>query len=149
MNVTEYLEYLVALGISEEDLPAVQPLLQKRIWDELSPGDGARAARRGRSRSCKKEDDRFHMEGGSWTNNISWVRGYDNVLGPMEQASALFHEVVLAAGPPDADDRATATRCSTCSRRRPAATATGARGVWTDYGRELCRRATAILKHDF
>jgi hypothetical protein len=22
-------------------------------------------------------------------------------------------------------------------------------GLWTDYGRELCRRATAILKHDF
>jgi hypothetical protein len=22
-------------------------------------------------------------------------------------------------------------------------------GLWTDYGRELCRRTVAILKHDF
>ena len=28
----------------------------------------------------KKEDNRFSMEGGSWTNNISWVRGYDSLL---------------------------------------------------------------------
>ena len=34
--------------------------------------------------NCEK-DGRFHMEGGSWTNNLSWVQGYGNVLGPMEQ----------------------------------------------------------------
>jgi hypothetical protein len=22
-------------------------------------------------------------------------------------------------------------------------------GLWTDYGREICRRTTEILKHDF
>jgi hypothetical protein len=32
------------------------------------------------------------VEGGSWTSDLSWVRGYDQVLIPMEQASALFHE---------------------------------------------------------
>jgi hypothetical protein len=39
------------------------------------------------------------MKGGSWMNNISWVLGYDDVLIPMEPASALFHERVLAEGP--------------------------------------------------
>src|SRR5262245_21175339 len=34
-NVTEYLEYLDSIGIKEEDLPAVQPIMQKRIWDRL------------------------------------------------------------------------------------------------------------------
>ena len=33
------------------------------------------------------------MEGGSWTSNLSWVKGYDNVLAPMEQASVRFHEL--------------------------------------------------------
>ena len=44
----------------------------------------------------RAEDSRFHMDGGSWTNSISWVRGYDTVLLPMEKASSLFHERILA-----------------------------------------------------
>ena len=32
------------------------------------------------------------MEGASWTNNLSWVQGYDNVLEPMNQLSARFHQ---------------------------------------------------------
>ena len=46
----------------------------------------------------KKEDHRFHMEGGSWTNNISWVKGYESLLGPMERGSSLFYEKVLKPG---------------------------------------------------
>jgi hypothetical protein len=53
----------------------------------------------------RREDDRFHVEGGSWTNDQSWVRGYDRVLIPMEQASSLFHERVLARGVPSDDPR--------------------------------------------
>ena len=29
--------------------------------------------------------------GASWTNSISWVEGYSNVLEPMKQLSAQFH----------------------------------------------------------
>jgi hypothetical protein len=32
------------------------------------------------------------MEGASWTNHMSWVQGYENVLTPMTQLSARFHE---------------------------------------------------------
>jgi len=34
------------------------------------------------------------MDGASWTNNLSWVRGYENVLTPMNQLSALFHQTI-------------------------------------------------------
>ena len=37
---------------------------------------------------------RFHMEGGSWTSDISWVRGYEQVLALMDEASSLFCERV-------------------------------------------------------
>src|SRR5215212_4465551 len=40
LNVTEYLEHLMGLGIQEKDLPAVQPILQKRIWERAQPGAG-------------------------------------------------------------------------------------------------------------
>src|SRR5437879_7270983 len=36
-NATEYLEYLDSIGIKEEDLPAVQPILQTRICARLGP----------------------------------------------------------------------------------------------------------------
>lgn len=32
------------------------------------------------------------MEGASWTNDLSWVEGYDNVLQPMQSLSARFHQ---------------------------------------------------------
>jgi hypothetical protein len=83
MNVSEYLEQLVATGVRPADLPAIQPLFQHRIWQQLAPGDGP-----GRLASVVEqlriEDDRFHVDGGSWTSDVSWVRGYDQVLVPME-----------------------------------------------------------------
>jgi hypothetical protein len=72
MNVTEYLERLRPVGIHENDLPVIQQL--------------------------RAEDGCFHMEVGRWTNNRSWVRGYDTVLVPVERASSLFHERVTASG---------------------------------------------------
>ena len=48
------------------------------------------------SSELARQDSRFHVEGGSWTNDLSWVRGYDQVLIPMERASSLFHERILA-----------------------------------------------------
>jgi hypothetical protein len=97
---------------------------------------------------CEREDQPFHMEGGSWTSDISWVRGYDNVLQPMEEASALFSEKVIKPGIQTTDPRyhnalyhllMTQTSCYRY----------WGKGLWTDYGRELCRRTIEILKHDF
>ena len=41
VNVSEYLEYLWSLGVSEQDLPALQPIHQKRIWDRFETGQGS------------------------------------------------------------------------------------------------------------
>src|SRR6266436_4292995 len=96
----------------------------------------------------KKEDHRFHMEGGSWTSNISWVQGYESLLGPMERASSHFYEKVLKPGVPTSDPRYRNALfhllCSQTSCYRY-----WGQGIWTDYGKELCRRVEAILNHDF
>jgi hypothetical protein len=146
MNATEYLEHLFALGLQETDLPTVQPICQKRIWDRFKPGEGAdRLAQV--VEQLKKEDHRFHMEGGSWTNNISWVKGYESLLGPMERGSSLFYEKILKPGlaPSDARFRNALFHllCSQTSCYRY-----WGQGIWTDYGREICRRLEAILTHD-
>lgn len=147
MNVTEYLEFLFGLGIRASDLPVVQPIHQKAIWDHIAPGTGPEKLAAA-IEEIRKENHRFHMEGGSWTNDISWVRGYENVLGPMEEASSAFYEKVLKPGISSADPRYRnalfhlMTAQTSCYRY-------WGQGLWTDYGRELCRRTLAIIQHDF
>ncbi len=147
MNVTEYLEHLFALGLGEKDLPVVQPIKQKQIWDRMKPGEGPEKLAQV-IEAAKKADHQFHMEGGSWTNNISWVRGYDNMLDEMQRTSSLFYEKVLKPGVSPADPRYRnalfhlMTSQTSCYRY-------WGQGIWTDYGREICRRTAEILAHDF
>lgn len=147
MNASEYLEHLFALGIRMADLPAIQPLFHRQIWERMQPGDGpARLA--AVIEELKRADHRFHMEGGSWTNDLSWVRGYDNVLGPMEAASALFNEKVLQPGVPSDQHRYRNALFHLMSSQTSCYRYWG-QGLWTDYGREICRRTEEILRHDF
>jgi hypothetical protein len=90
------------------------------------------------------EDSRFHVEGGSWTSDLSWVRGYDKVLIPMERASSLFHEQILARRVPSDDPRVPQGAVPPAGRRDQLLPLLG-EGVWTAYGAELSRRAADIL----
>ncbi len=147
MNATEYLEHLFARGVREEDLPEVQPLFQSRIWARMQPGDGVERLDEVIA-GLRLEDGRFHMDGGSWTNNLSWVRGYDDVLGPMEEASALFHDKVTRRGLPRDERRYRNALLHLLSSQTSCYRYWG-QGQWTDYGRELCRRTKDILNHDY
>lgn len=144
VNVSEYLEYLDTLGITEQDLPALQPIMQGRIWERFTEDAGSEAMEACIS-ELQQEDDRFHVEGGSWTNDMSWVAGYESVLGPMQKASALFSEKLLSRQVPSTDNTyrealyllmLTQTSCFRY----------WGEGPWTDYGRELCRRLTEKLE---
>ncbi|HEX2971728.1 MAG TPA: hypothetical protein VHP11_05315 [Tepidisphaeraceae bacterium] len=144
VNVSEYLEYLHSLGMTEDHFPAIQPIMQSRIWDQFPDPAGPDALAQVIAQ-LRKEDNRFHMEGGSWTNNISWIRGYDGLLGAMESASALFAQKTLAGNLPTSDPRYRnalfhlMTAQTSCYRY-------WGQGLWTDYGRELCSRAVNALQ---
>jgi len=139
VNVTEYLEGLAALGVTSDAFPVLQPVLQHQLYEHFAPGEGPERLAAVIAQLAAA-DDRFGMEGGSWTNNISWVRGYEDVLIPMERASAAFHERFVATG---ASTRDPAYRralfyllaCETSCYRY------WGQGIWTDYGAELARRA--------
>jgi hypothetical protein len=147
LNATEYLEHLFASGVREADLPELQPLFHGRIWARMQPGDGAARLERVLD-ELRREDGRFHMEGGSWTNSLTWVRGYENVLGPMEAASALFDEKVARRGLPTGERRYRNALLHLLASQTSCYRYWG-QGQWTDYGREICRRAAAILSHDY
>ena len=148
MNGTEYLEYLFASGVKRSDLPIVQPIHQKLIWDKIKPGDGPEKLAKSIA-ECKQEDHRFHMEGGSWTNNISWVRGYEDLLGPMEKMSSRFNEVVLKRKKVTTDEHRYRNALFHLMAAETSCYRYWGQGVWVDYGKEICRRADEIIDHDY
>lgn len=147
LNGTEYLELLYSLGITENDFEPIQPIHQHRLWKKIEGKTSLEKVSK-KIQELQKEDDRFHMNGGSWTNNLSWIQGYDNVLDPMNKLSVLFHEKMGTHAP---DRRShpyrnalihVLTSQTSCYRY-------WGQGRWTEYAREICRRGTDILTYDF
>ena len=147
MNVSEYLAHLHAIGITEAELPAIRPVFQKRIWDRFPDAAGPEQLERV-IEELRHEDHRFHVDGGSWTNNISWVRGYDALLGPMDRVSALFFEKVLKPGVRSDEPRYRNALFHLLVSQTSCYRYWG-QGIWVDYGREICRRLTDILTYNF
>jgi hypothetical protein len=147
VGVSEYLDHLESLGLTKADLPVCQPLFHQRIWTRCAIGAGPEQLQKV-IEELKREDHRFHVEGGSWTNNISWVNGYENVLQPMERASAAFAERIIARGIPTSHPHYRNALFHLLSAETSCFRYWG-EGLWTDYGREIARRALAIVENDF
>ena len=91
LNGSEYLEQLDALGLKTSDLPPIQAVHQHRLWQRAGASGGVEKTAAS-IEELRSANDGFSMEGASWTNNLSWVEGYDNVLQPMQRFSASFHQ---------------------------------------------------------
>lgn len=148
-NGTEYLELLEAAGVNPDDYPACQAVGQHKIWQKVDPNSATAEAVEKAIQELQKTDDRFHMDGASWTNDLSWVRGYENVLEPMNQLSAMFHQkydALIDRDPaivetPEYQEALLYVLLveTSCFRY-------WGQGTWTDYARELYRRGEALLK---
>ena len=148
INGTEYLELLESNGISSAAFPEIQAVQQHRLWQSL--GDrptpaGVDAA----IATLKTAGDGFSMEGASWTSNLSWVAGYDNVLEPMNDLSARFHrrfDEVVAADPSATGQRPYQEALLHLLLLETSCFRYWGQGTWTDYARELFRRGEALLQ---
>ena len=89
---TEYLELLAAAGCQPEDFPICQASGQHQIWAQIAEDNYQPDVVENVIQELKKKHPNFHIDGASWTNHISWVQGYENVLSPMYKLSNLFHE---------------------------------------------------------
>lgn len=148
LNGTEYIELVESLGVKEEDFPVCQPVGQHKIWNaignDISPESVQNAIAH-----LQENDHQFHMDGASWTNDLSWVKGYENVLEPMNKLSAMFHQKF---------DRAVAEDPSVTQRHdyqeallytmlvETSCFRYWGQGTWTDYARELYRRGEEFCK---
>jgi hypothetical protein len=149
LNGTEYIELIEAAGVNPEDYPTCQAVQQHKIWQKVDPDKATPEAVEAAIADLKATDHRFHMDGASWTDNLSWVQGYDNVLEPMNRLSALFHAKydALVQQDPSVTQRPDYQEAllynllvqTSCFRY-------WGQGTWTDYARELYRRGEALLK---
>ncbi|MEL7506583.1 MAG: glycosyl hydrolase family 57 [Cyanobacteria bacterium J06554_1] len=92
INGTEYIELLAAAGVTENDFPTCQAVGQHQLWQALE-GDEV-TPERVHAAIANLAEQHTTFSGGSWTNDRSWVDGYDNVIGPMERLSARFHQAI-------------------------------------------------------
>jgi hypothetical protein len=146
VNVTEYLELLEQAGVKERAFPPCRPIHQGQVFARMTkwePGAADRAIA-----EVRRDKPGFSMDGGSWTNNISWVRGYENVLTPMNQLSAQFHRV-LDNRLVDRNSHAYRNALFHLLVAETSCFRYWGQGVWTDYAREICRRGSDILTYDF
>ncbi|KJH72223.1 glycosyl hydrolase family 57 [Aliterella atlantica CENA595] len=141
---TEYLELIESIGCKSDDFPTCQAVGQHYIWQKVQSAnldtvDEAIA-------QLKQENPNFHVDGASWTNNLSWVKGYENVLTPMNELSALFHKTVDPALSQQTSYRKALLYNlllqTSCFRY-------WGQGAWTDYAREIYRRGEKALTDNF
>jgi hypothetical protein len=148
LNGTEYIELLEAAGVNPEDYPTCQAVGQHRIWQQVDPDSATPEAVAAAIQSLQASDPGFHMEGASWTSDLSWVRGYENVLGPMNQLSAMFHQTydALVQADPTVTQRRDYLEAllyvmlleTSCFRY-------WGQGTWTDYAQTLYARGESML----
>lgn len=135
LNGSEYLDLLEADGLTPADYPAIQAVGQHRLWQQLATSARGAAS--------------FSMAGASWTNNLSWVEGYANVLEPMQQLSAHFHQrfdPLVAADPAVTRTPAYQEALLHLLLLETSCFRYWGQGTWTDYARELFRRGEAALR---
>ncbi|BAY47130.1 hypothetical protein SAMD00079811_47460 [Scytonema sp. HK-05] len=148
LNGTEYLELIEAAGANPDDYPTCQAVQQHKIWQRVDTEKATPEAVEKAIAELKETDHQFHMDGASWTNSLSWVKGYENVLDPMKKLSALFHEKydTLVQQDPSVTQSSDYQEAllynlllqTSCFRY-------WGQGMWTDFARELYRRGEALL----
>jgi hypothetical protein len=143
-NGTEYLELLAATGVTVEQFPICQAIGQHRVWQQVGNSvtpDSVKSA----IAAIREADSNFHMEGSSWTSDRSWVEGYGNVMQPLQQLSARFHQAVQAHR---FDDRRSAHYHKALLHMLLLETSCfryWGQGAWTEYAQTIYRRGLAAL----
>ena len=147
INGSEYIEALERNGVDANHFPTIQAAHQHRLWTESGDNTSADGIKSAITR-LSAADSGFSMEGASWTNNLSWVDGYANVLTPMNQLSGQFHALFdqAVAKEPTITCTEAYQECllhvllleTSCFRY-------WGQGTWTGYAQEIHRRGNQLL----
>jgi hypothetical protein len=148
MNGSEYLDCLEAAGVSFADVPVIQAVQQHKLWQRAGQSPTADTVEAAIA-DLKTSDASFSMAGASWTNNLSWVEGYGNVLEPMNQLSARFHQLfdpLVAADPAVTKTPAYQEALLYVLLLETSCFRYWGQGTWTSYAQEIHRRGNEHLE---
>ena len=149
LNGTEYIELIEAAGVKPEDYPVCQAVGQHKIWQRVDPDTVTPEKLQKAIADLEATDHQFHMDGASWTDDLSWVKGYENVLEPMNQLSAMFHlkyDELVAKDPTVTKTKEYQEALLYVMLLETSCFRYWGQGTWTDYARELFQRGEALLK---
>ncbi|MCM8832043.1 MAG: glycosyl hydrolase family 57 [Candidatus Omnitrophica bacterium] len=143
MNGSEYLEFVESYGINEKDFPPVQPVLQHKIWQNITryyknAADDA-------IDKIKAIDPNFNLDKGSWTNDKSWVKGYEDVLSPINKLSVAFHKKFDKKRISKKNKKYQQALLYLLLSQTSDFRYWGS-GIWTEYAKEIVRRGFEALK---
>ena len=147
INGSEWLELLEQAGVAATDFPEVQGVQQHRLWQQVGRGSNHESVNAAID-ELKASNSGFSMEGASWTNNLSWVEGYDNVLEPMNQLSAAFHQSFdqqTEENPSFTKDERYQKALLHLLLLETSCFRYWGQGTWTDYARNIHSRGKALL----
>lgn len=124
---------------------------QHQIWERVLPDNCKPEAVENAIQELKQINSNFHLDGASWTNHISWVKGYENVLSPMYQLSSLFHQKfdplqqLNSAEPVTRQSHYRNVLLHNLLLQTSCFRYWG-QGAWTDYAREIYQRGENLLQ---
>jgi hypothetical protein len=152
MTGSEYLELMAVAGCQPTDYPACQAIGQHLIWQKVDADRSTPAAVQQAIQDLQQAHPNFHMDGASWTNDLSWVKGYENVLTPMSRLSTLFHQKVtpLLTQHPELTRETRYRKAllynlllqTSCFRY-------WGQGAWTDYAQTIYEQGQSIINQEF
>jgi hypothetical protein len=154
LNGSEYLSLLDEAGVDGDPdgnpWPPIQAVQQHKLWQQV--GERPTPAQvEAAIAVLQSTDPSFSMDGASWTNNLSWVQGYSNVLEPMNQLSARFHatfDPLVAQDPAVTQTLRYQNALLHLLLLQTSCFRYWGQGTWTDYAREIHRRGEAALAAD-
>ncbi|NER79725.1 MAG: glycosyl hydrolase family 57 [Leptolyngbya sp. SIO1D8] len=143
-NGTEYLELLQAAGVTPDSFPTCQAVGQHHLWQHVGQTITPDTVQQAIS-ELQETEPHFHISGASWTNDRSWVQGYENVMQPMQRLSARFHQT---------NQRHLLGDCRSVSYHRAllhtllletSCFRYWGQGTWTDYAQTIYHRGLTAL----
>jgi len=142
MNGSEYLEAVLRTGVTASDFIPIQPVSQHRIWEVMGqpqPGACDEAIQK-----LHEKDPGFNLDRASWTNDRSWVKGYEDVLDPIHKLSVAFHEK-FDAGDADIHNGTYREALLYLLLSQTSCFRYWGEGMWTEYAKEICRRGMQVI----
>ena len=121
----------------------VQPIFQHRIW-ELVVSYSKKEVDRAIDELHRK-DPNFVLDKGSWTNDRSWIRGYEDVLSPMNKLSVAFHKKFDKKKINKKNKKYKEALLYLLLSQTSDFRYWGV-GIWTEYAKEIIRRGFEALK---